>query len=531
MRALASLSVPLRLLLLACALLCAALPRQARALDQVTLQLKHLHQFQFAGYYAAQAKGYYKAAGLDVVLRESSDGNQPEREVLAGRAQYGVGSSSLLLARAAGKPVVVLAAVFQHSPYVLIAADNGPIKNVRDMAGRRVMIGSLADEPSQSDEFVAYLMHEGVPLNAITRLEHTYDPEDLINGRVDAISAYSTNEPDYFKRAGFAYRMFSPRDAGIDFYGDNLFTSEAEINAHPERVQAFREASLRGWEYAMTHQAEIADLIRAKYSARNSREHLLFEAEAMVPLVQPMLVEAGYMNPARWQQIAATYRKLGLLRDSFSFDGFLYKAPSAHIAWLYRLWVALAVVATLAAALYFHRMRAERKAAQRHIRESEERWNFALSAAGFAVCDWNLETGLVLLSKRWYEMHGYPDEGPVAYRKGLELIHPYDLPRVSAAITDFLEDRSPAYACEYRAACADGSYIWVLDNGVIVNRNNVGKPLRVICTHADITQRKQTEQALQVQSAELQQQAAFMNAVIENIPIAVFVKDVRQGFR
>ena len=74
-----------------------ALPVQAQ--ERVTLQLKHSHQFQFAGYYAALEKGYYRDAGLDVQLLEGSDGNEPERAVLDGRAQYGVGSSSLLLAR------------------------------------------------------------------------------------------------------------------------------------------------------------------------------------------------------------------------------------------------------------------------------------------------------------------------------------------------------------------------------------------------------------------------------------------------
>ena len=98
------------------------LPHPAHALEKVTLQLKHAHQFQFAGYYAAKEQGYYREAGLDVSIREGGDGNQPERDVIAGRAQYGVGSSSLLLARAAGKPVVVLGVIFQHSPYVLLMA-------------------------------------------------------------------------------------------------------------------------------------------------------------------------------------------------------------------------------------------------------------------------------------------------------------------------------------------------------------------------------------------------------------------------
>src|SRR6185295_9224228 len=96
--------------------------------------------------------------------------------------------------------------------------------------------------------------------------------DDLISGKVYGWSAYATNETDAFDKAGFAYQAYSPRSAGIDFYGDNLFTSEQEIKTHAARVKAFREASMRGWHYAMRHQEEIADLILAKYSRRNTRE-------------------------------------------------------------------------------------------------------------------------------------------------------------------------------------------------------------------------------------------------------------------
>jgi ABC-type nitrate/sulfonate/bicarbonate transport system substrate-binding protein len=76
------------------------------------------------------------------------------------------------------------------------------------------------------------------------------------------------------QQAGIDYQMFSPRSAGIDFYGDNLFTSEQQISDHPERVKAFREASFRGWQYAMNHPEEVIEMILAKYSQIQSREQL-----------------------------------------------------------------------------------------------------------------------------------------------------------------------------------------------------------------------------------------------------------------
>ena len=124
--------------------------------------------------------------------------------MIDGKAQYGVGSSSLLLARLAGKPLVVLGVIFQHSPYVLLLPRrDGGCRHRATCVGKRVMIGSLTDELTQADELVAYLKKEGIPCRSLVRVEHSFDPHDLVNGKVEAMSAYVTNEPDYLDRIGF----------------------------------------------------------------------------------------------------------------------------------------------------------------------------------------------------------------------------------------------------------------------------------------------------------------------------------------
>ncbi len=322
------------------------------ALENVTLQLKWAHAFQFAGYYAAQEQGFYKAAGLDVHIEEAEPNTDPIERVLNSEAQFGVGTSSLLLARAAGKPVVALAVIFQHSSYVIYTAKGKGIESIKDLAGKRVML-----EP-QSDELLAYLKKEGIPSRLIQSVPHSFNPQDLIDGKVDAISGYLSNQPYYFDRAHFAYQTFSPRKAGIDFLGDNLFTSEQELHDHPDRVKAFREASLHGWRYAKEHRDEIIDLILRKYTKQHSRDYLLFESEQMIPLLQPDLIEIGYSNPSRWQHIAGVYADAGMLPRNFSLDGFIYDAhPQRDLTWFYRsLWGALLLFGLISAvaAYIFH---------------------------------------------------------------------------------------------------------------------------------------------------------------------------------
>jgi len=86
--------------------------------------------------------------------------------------------------------------------------------------------------------------------------------------------AYSTNEPFVLEQLGAAYRTFSPGAYGVDFYGDNLCASEAELKAHPERTAAFRAASLKGWAYALAHKEATVDLILKTYSVKKSRDAL-----------------------------------------------------------------------------------------------------------------------------------------------------------------------------------------------------------------------------------------------------------------
>jgi len=347
-------------------------PLSATANDKVRLQLKWQHQFQFAGYYAAQAQGYYQAVGLDVEIIPCQPDEDAVQKVLQGKAEFGVGSTELLLLREQGAPVVALAVIFQHSPLALMTIKQSDLQSIHDLVGRKIMI-----EPGSS-ELYAYLNEEGLSSDKFTLLPHGFQTKDLIAGNVNAMSAYVTDEPFDLIKAGQEYVLYSPRAAGIDFYGDNLFTTESRLKLKPEMVKAFREASLKGWEYAMQHPEELVQLIYSRYSQRHSIEHLRFEAHQMGPLLRTDLVEIGHMNPGRWQHIADTYTKLGMMKPDFNFKGFLYdpNPPAPDLRWLYILigLVTLAIAVVSAIAVYIYRTNArlrqevdERKRAEEKI--------------------------------------------------------------------------------------------------------------------------------------------------------------------
>jgi len=337
-----------RLIVAASLVLAAAHP--AAALDAVSIQLKWKHQFQFAGYYQALEQGFYRDAGLDVTIREGGPDIEVSELVAGGKADFGVCSASVLRDWAAGRRLVVLAAIFQHSAAVILVARRADISSVADLRGRGLM-----DTPG-SDDIAAMLKREGIDYQSMLRVPHEGNPRDLLAGRADAMIAYSTNEPFVLEQLGAAYRTFSPAASGIDFYGDNLCTSEVEVQTHPDRVASFRAASLQGWAYALAHKEATADLILRRYSAKKSRDALLFEAEQTAALVGRDPARIGEQDPARWQRIAAVYRQLGLLTDDTLPPALIWNEDEdSRRRWLVPLLLAMAGSASAALLAYRNR--------------------------------------------------------------------------------------------------------------------------------------------------------------------------------
>ncbi|MFZ6744361.1 ATP-binding protein [Undibacterium sp. JH2W] len=139
------------------------------------------------------------------------------------------------------------------------------------------------------------------------------------------------------------------------------------------------------------------------------------------------------------------------------------------------------------------------------LRESEERWSFALEGAGYGVSDWNIKTGQVLYSSCWASMHGYDThEIPATVDGGMDLVHPDELPLVRQALSDYFAGAMPRYHSEHRILCKDGSWKWVIDRGMIVSHDEHGVGTRMICTHVDISERKQAEEELRILNEQLE---------------------------
>ena len=316
----------------------------AADLTSVRVQLKWFHQYQFAGFYVAQSRGYFEQAGLSVELIEGGPSLDPVGEVLAGKAEFGVGNSSLVLDYQNGKPVVLVAAIFQHSPFIIIARDDTGIKSVNDLAGKSLM------GETHAAELLVYLKSAGLDLSKVNFVTHTGDIRSLQPDQQPAIhaaTAYISTEPFQAIQANIPHNVFSPRDLEIDFYGDSLFTTREYADANPDVVVAMRNALLKGWRYARQYPSEVVDDILANYPTRKDRLALTFEAHAINGLLNDEMVELGYVSPSRLKKISALLNKTGLTTGKKDLSDLMFRPANAIPEWVVYSIIALAIVSII----------------------------------------------------------------------------------------------------------------------------------------------------------------------------------------
>lgn len=363
-----------RRLLPAVAMLLAG-PSAMAAERELVLQLRWDHQFQFAGFYAAQWHGFYEDAGLDVVLRPAfaTDGSLIDvtQAVETGRAQFGIGAADILLARNEGADLVVVASLFQHSAVTFFARTGTQLETLSDLVNLRVArrTGDLVDV-----EFQVMLAAEGVDPGLIRPAPFTIREGylgDLAAGRVDVMPGYSIGTLYDAMRRGMALKSLSPRTYGIDFYGDSLFVTRAFAEANPELVSRFVAASLRGWHYALDNPQEIVERIaetyRPAFPIDDFRSFLEFQTDPVARLVQPFgeAVEIGHVNPERWRRMHQLLVDAGLIQgaaaeDTFDAADFVFDAEAfanrqrtAWLSWLQFGGLAMTGIALTLAGLLF----------------------------------------------------------------------------------------------------------------------------------------------------------------------------------
>lgn len=478
----------------------------AQPLTPVSLELRWHHQFQFAGYYAALHQGFYREAGLDVTLKEGGPNANPVQGVLSGRSEFGIALSSLVVNFLNGQPVRLLGPIFQHSPNILLVhgRDQRPV----DLASAdRPKIAVMGGD--QDVDLKSMFLNEGIALERLNFVPDERHLNDLLERRVTALNAYTSNEPFVLDQLGIPYTVLKPSTYGMDFYGDVLFTHRDFERKHPQVVAAFYAASKRGWQYALDHPREIIDLIQAQYNTqKKSREHLAFEAKALHDLINPEVIEIGHNNPGRWMHIAATYARFGVVNDQQSLDEFFYQPDRrVDLTWFYLALAGFAGVTLIVGgiAFYIHRVNRrlaiaieEKSRTEAQLIKSEAWHRVVFETSPSAGIVWRPGFVLSAWNRQAEALFGWRREEVVGRSFGEFLITEADkptlLPRLLHAnaagewellphsINDNLTRDGCIITCEWFNA-------WLPDRP--------GEPRAIISLATDITERRRLEQQIE----------------------------------
>ncbi|PZW48397.1 NitT/TauT family transport system substrate-binding protein [Humitalea rosea] len=276
--------------LLATPLAVLAAPRigQAQALTPVTLRLKWLPQAQFAGFYLAVERGYYREAGLDLSISPGGPNLLTENLVASGSEQFGLsgGTDSVFSAREKGLPITCIGVAHQVTPFVFVAKADGPVKTLEDFRGKKV----TAWFTGAHLVLFGMLASRNIPRDALSISPQQVSITPFINGDTDVCAATWYNELNTIKaRIGGAdkLKLFVAEDYGITVPRDTVIVNEAFAAANPNAVTAFLRASIRGWKAAKAEPAAALEAVM-KIVPTLDRAHQI----AMLPEVL-RLMEAG----------------------------------------------------------------------------------------------------------------------------------------------------------------------------------------------------------------------------------------------
>jgi ABC-type nitrate/sulfonate/bicarbonate transport system substrate-binding protein len=349
-------------------------PSAAADADRLVLQLHRPAQFEFAGYYAALWQGFYREAGLDVEIKPGTAAGispiDPVHEMVEGRAQFGTGTVQLLVRAAQGQSLLLLAPIFQQSDARVYFRSDGDFSSPAVLLNGKV--GRLPPSNVLDLELRTALQAEAIDPDKLRSLsvEPGQALADLAHRRVDAVVGSAWELPWQAREQGIAIKAFDPAGYRIAYYGDSLFTLQRLAEIRPVTARHFREASIKGWAYALQHPDEVAARILAELpsapAVSDPAGFVRYQTEIARQLARYPDVPLGHSNPERWSRIQQSFLAVGEVSRPADLAAFLYDpdaTPANRVNWQAAAATAIAVsIAMLASAGFLWRWREGRGA-------------------------------------------------------------------------------------------------------------------------------------------------------------------------
>ena len=302
-----SLKLTTRLLAAVIAVCGVTLGASASAADKVTVQLKWLPQAQFAGYYVAQAKGYYKDAGLDVTINPGGPDISPVQVIAGNQADIVVNwMPDALAAREAGVPLVNVAQVFNQSGLMLTCKKSSGVTSPKDLKGKTLGVWYGGNEYP----FLNWMAKLGYkPDTDIKIMKQGFNVDPLLQNQAACISTMIYNEYWQVVDAGVKESdlvTFFYEKEGVASLEDGLYVMEAKLKdpAFVARMGKFVKATLKGWNEAVKDPAGAAKIVVAADTSGSASEKVqLRQMQNVAKLITNAgTAKVGYLEPAAYER-------------------------------------------------------------------------------------------------------------------------------------------------------------------------------------------------------------------------------------
>ncbi len=318
--------VVFRTILLLGLLLLWSLPAAASTLKPVRFMLQWSHQAQFAGYYVALEKGYYRDQGLDVTIVPGGPGLDASAYLNRGDVDFAsLWLSTALMLTEQAQPLVNVAQIVNDSNLVLVTRREDTIENIADLSNKKVSIW----EGDFRAPYVAWLQSK----NVTPRIFPQYYSVNLFLQRaVDACSAMDYNEVHMIYQTGIdldELKLFSLRDYGFGFPEDGVYATAETVRQDPQRAIAFRAATLAGWKYAAEHPEETLDIVMQyieKDNVPTNRPHMKWMLANILDSVMPGPQNDwifGVLSRQDYERTVQVLRTQGMLKKMPDYEEFI----------------------------------------------------------------------------------------------------------------------------------------------------------------------------------------------------------------
>lgn len=283
-----------------------------RDLYPLTLRLQWIHQAQFAGFYVAQEKGFYKNERLDVTIEPGGEGFNVPLMVSTRQDDIGIWEGDQVVKAYALKnmPIRAIGVVFRKSLVCYLVRDDSGIFTPADFRGK--IVGVYPGYASESIYGEA-LQRFGVDRSSIHEFDAAYDLLPFLTRKVDVWPSYRINEPLTAKEHDVPTRCLGPDDWGIHYYSDTLIVREDTLIKKRNVLIRFLRASQQGWRYALSHPDEAIQIV-LKYDPSANVEHQRAMLNALADYTNP---EDPFfqIDPSVWNSMVSSLRDQGVLQD------------------------------------------------------------------------------------------------------------------------------------------------------------------------------------------------------------------------